>query len=272
VSSLLLLASCSTSFAYNNLPWLSSFWVDDYIDLNNSQAKQLKHIIQQTRNWHRQVELPKYRNDLLNLQTMLTTQLEIKELTEHVSKAKQHWHNLLVHTKVPLIELAKTLSLEQRAMLINNIKQHINDEQHEYSEQTAQQHQAQRLERQLNYYKEWIGALSSEQVRLITHANEQHIDTFMLWQRYKRNRLAALEDVLLNVQSNEQQFSQQLGVVITQRERFIGDELETQNQTNLSRYIDLLTRLQTTLSAKQRTHVHQHLNDLIAMVNELIEH
>ncbi|XQF91780.1 hypothetical protein ACOBV8_20245 (plasmid) [Pseudoalteromonas espejiana] len=45
VLSMLFLCSCSASFTYNNLTWLSSFWVDDYIDLNKQQNKQLKVLL-----------------------------------------------------------------------------------------------------------------------------------------------------------------------------------------------------------------------------------
>ncbi|MEI8703759.1 hypothetical protein [Pseudoalteromonas sp. B62] len=45
--SMLFLCSCSASFTYNNLSWLSSFWVDDYVDLNKQQNKQLKKLSKQ---------------------------------------------------------------------------------------------------------------------------------------------------------------------------------------------------------------------------------
>ncbi|TMP42298.1 hypothetical protein CWB81_20650, partial [Pseudoalteromonas sp. S1688] len=71
INSLLFIASSSTSFSYNNNGCLSSYWIDDYFELNKRQSKQLKVIINNTRDWHREVDLPKYKADLLDLRQLL---------------------------------------------------------------------------------------------------------------------------------------------------------------------------------------------------------
>ncbi|WP_282130361.1 DUF6279 family lipoprotein [Pseudoalteromonas aliena] len=269
VLSMLLLSACSTSFAYNNLPWLSSFWVDDYIDLNKSQAKQLKQIIENTRNWHRQTELLKYKQDLTNLQAMFNSQLNKEELTKHITLAKGHWGNLLDYASQPLITLAKTLTSKQRKELIDNITADINDELKEHNELSLQEHKDMRLDKQFDYFKQWLNKLTPEQVRLIKAANEQHINTFLLWQDYKRDRLRALEQTFSNLQLDEQQFATQLEIIITDRDVFIGDELKAKNENNLVLYINLLIDLNNTLSKQQRKSANEHFDDLMQTINEL---
>ncbi|MBE0361608.1 DUF6279 family lipoprotein [Pseudoalteromonas aliena] len=269
VLSMLLLSACSTSFAYNNLPWLSSFWVDDYIDLNKSQAKQLKQIIENTRNWHRQTELLKYKQDLTNLQAMFNSQLNKEELTKQITLAKGHWGNLLDYASQPLITLAKTLTSKQRKELIDNITADINDEFKEHNELSLQEHKDMRLDKQFDYFKQWLNKLTPEQVRLIKAANEQHINTFLLWQDYKRDRLRALEQTFSNLQLDEQQFATQLEIIITDRDAFIGDELKAKNENNLVLYINLLIDLNNTLSKQQRKSANEHFDDLMQTINEL---
>ncbi|CAI89406.1 DUF6279 family lipoprotein [Pseudoalteromonas translucida] len=270
VISFVLLASCSTSFAYNNLPWLSSFWVDDYIDLNSSQAKQLKIIIKQTRNWHRQVELPKYKQDLIKLQKTFNSEFNISDLTQQVTVAKLHWSNLLIQVKAPLIELAKTLSTKQQQELVTNIQANLADELKQYQEQTTQQLSEERLKEQLSYYKDWLGKLTKQQTQLITVANEQYINTFVLWQCYKQNRLNALQQAFSYELRNVEQFEQQMSIIITDREYFISEELAAKNQANLMAHVNLLVSLNSTLSDKQRRHVNKHFAELIETVDDLI--
>lgn len=268
--SLLFLCSCSTTFAYNNLPWLSSFWVDDYIDLNKSQSEQLELIIKDTRNWHRQVELLKYKQDLNNVQKMFNGQPSLNEVNQQVTIAKQHWGNLLAYAQLPLIKLAKTLTPQQREELVSNISNELSEELAEHNELNKQGHKDKRLEQQLSYYKEWLGKLSNHQAQLIHATNELHVSTFELWQRYKQNRLNALETLFANTQRDDIEFTKQLGLIITEREYFMDSELIEKNNSNRMRYVDLLMALNNTLSDKQRRHANAKFVDLIDTIDDLI--
>ena len=270
ILSLLFIASCSTSFAYNNLGWLSSFWVDDYVDLNKSQSKQLKAIINDTRDWHREVELPKYKADLLALRQLLNNEADTAQLMEKITQVKQHWRNLLLHTSDPLIELAMTLTPSQRNEMVENIREKINEEIQEYTSLTKDEHLQQRLERQLDYYKQWLGKLTSEQQTLISQANSAHTSTSNLWYDYKLTRLAALEALFTQKTLSEAEFTRQLRTIITEREQYMSNELLELNKQNLKAYAQLLLKLNKTLSTKQLAHVDEEFADLVGTVNELL--
>ena len=270
ILSLLFIASCSTSFAYNNLGWLSSFWVDDYVDLNKSQSKQLKAIINDTRDWHREVELPKYKADLLDLRQLLNNEADTAQLMEKITQVKRHWRNLLLHTSDPLIELAMTLTPSQRNEMVENIREKINEEIQEHTSLTKDEHLQQRLERQLDYYKQWLGKLTSEQQTLISKANSAHTSTSNLWYDYKLTRLAALEALFTQQTLSEAEFSQQLRTIITEREQYMSNELLELNEQNLKAYAQLLLKLNKTLSTKQLAHVDEEFADLVGTVNELL--
>jgi hypothetical protein len=270
ILSLLFIASCSTSFAYNNLGWLSSFWVDDYVDLNKSQSKQLKAIINDTRDWHREVELPKYKADLLDLRQLLNNEADTAQLMEKITQVKQHWRNLLLHTSDPLIELAMTLTPSQRNEMVENIREKINEEIQEHTSLTKDEHLQQRLERQLDYYKQWLGKLTSEQQTLISQANSAHTSTSNLWYDYKLTRLAALEALFSQQILSEAEFTRQLRTIITEREQYMSNELLELNEQNLKAYAQLLLKLNKTLSTKQLAHVDEEFADLVGTVNELL--
>ena len=83
LSILLGIAGCSPSFTYNNLGWLSGFWIDDYVDLNSEQADKFKHIVQTSRDWHRETQLPLYKRDLEHLKSLLDKNVSHDELKTH---------------------------------------------------------------------------------------------------------------------------------------------------------------------------------------------
>ena len=270
VLTLCIVGGCSTSFTYNNLPWLSSFWIDDYIELDKKQSKELKQLIETTRNWHRDVELPSYKQDIIILKAKFNSPLNESELADQVTVAKKHWARLMNYLSDPLILFAQTLNSQQQQMLVDNIRAEIDEEQAQHNELSAQEHTDERLEQQLDYFEDWLGRLTPKQKALIYAANEQHQSTFTQWLTYKRKRLKALEN-LFNSQSDEAVFKAQLKHILTQREAFMSDDLLKRNQINLTQYVNLLINLYTTLSDEQKSNVNAKFDELIETVDELID-
>ena len=57
----LMLAGCSAiKLGYNNLPELSYWWLDGYVDFSDSQAPRVREGLGRLHRWHRGTELPKY--------------------------------------------------------------------------------------------------------------------------------------------------------------------------------------------------------------------
>ncbi|MGJ8675698.1 MAG: DUF6279 family lipoprotein, partial [Pseudoalteromonas sp.] len=222
--SMLFLCSCSASFTYNNLSWLSSFWVDDYVDLNKQQNKQLKKIIETTQHWHRSTQLPAYKQDIQNIKTLFNEGLKPVRLKEHVVFAKKHWRNLLEFAYLPLAELGENLTPLQRKTFINNIQEKIDEERDELNEQTFIARKKDRLEEQLEYYEQWLGKLNAEQKILIKLTNDKHQDSSELWLEYKQQRLNAAKQVFESENLTQSEFIEQLCTVIKVRELYMGPE------------------------------------------------
>lgn len=269
--SMVFLCSCSASFTYNNLSWLSSFWVDDYIDLNKTQNKQLKQIINTTQAWHRSTQLPAYKQDIQNIKSLFNSTLSTEQLKKQVVFAKKHWQNLLEYAHMPLAELGATLSSEQRGELLSNIQKQIDEEREEFNEQTPLERKNDRLEEQIEYYEKWVDELTNDQKALIITANEQHKDSKSLWLEYKQNRLNVAIEILKNNNLTHNELIAQLSTVIKERERYMSETLLKTNEENLNLYINLLYQLNTTLSDKQRQSVNDQFDELIDTLNDIIQ-
>jgi len=269
--SMVFLCSCSASFTYNNLSWLSSFWVDDYIDLNKTQNKQLKQIINTTQAWHRSTQLPAYKQDIQNIKSLFNSTLSTEQLKKQVVFAKKHWQNLLEYAHMPLAELGASLSSEQRDELLSNIQKQIDEERKEFNEQTPLERKNDRLEEQIEYYEKWVDELTNDQKALIITANEQHKDSKSLWLEYKQNRLNVAIEIFKNKNLTQNELIAQLSTVIKERERYMSETLLKTNEENLNLYINLLYQLNTTLSDKQRQSVNDQFDELIDTLNDIIQ-
>lgn len=268
---LLLLGGCSASFTYNNIGWLSGFWIDDYVDLNKQQSKTVKALIKDTRDWHRETQLPLYKQDLIHFQTLLAGSPTEQALLTHFNNAKEHWQIFVNKIAEPLIRVAKTLNTQQRQQFIESISKNMLEEQQEFTDQTSVERSEARLEEQLDTYEDWIGKLSQSQVALITVANNEHISTFSLWQRYKQARLDALSNIFNNSLLTDSEFNQQMAHVIKERQAFMSAELIDTEQQNLARYVKLLVDLKGTLTTNQLDHADKKFSEMIEDIDDLLK-
>ncbi len=271
LSLLFSVAGCSPSFTYNNLGWLSGFWIDDYVDLNGDQADKFKHIVKTSRDWHRETQLPLYKSDLESLKSMLDKQVNHSELKAHFVQAKQHWQTLVDKIEPELIELANSLTYKQRVEFVAALQENINDEYKEHEEKTPEQHAQERLEENLENYKEWFGTkLSAQQQTLIENSSNSRISTFLLWMQYKQKRLDALKTLFMQ-EEKPADFDSKLAVIINDRFAFMSDELIAADDKNLDNYVSLLLELKPTLTDKQRRNIHDEFDELIEEVSDLID-
>ncbi|MEZ7276146.1 DUF6279 family lipoprotein [Pseudoalteromonas sp. 68 DY56-GL68] len=261
---------CSASFTYNNLGWLSGFWIDDYVDLNSQQSDKFKQIVKTSRDWHRETQLPLYKKDLESLKSMLDVDVNQQQLKQHFLQAKQHWQTLVEKLEPDLINLANSLSIEQRTEFVAAIQASIDDEYEEYKKKTLAEHKKERLEENLENYKEWLGKLSNEQKKLIETAANDRIETSLLWLEYKQTRLDALKQ-LFTAESKREDFDLALAVIINNRSLYMSEALIKADDENLDNYVELLVALQGTLTQKQRRNIHDEFDELIEQVSDLID-
>ncbi|MCQ8878519.1 DUF6279 family lipoprotein [Pseudoalteromonas shioyasakiensis] len=266
----LLLSGCSASFTYNNIGWLSGFWIDDYVDLNKQQEQTVKNLIKETRDWHRKTQLPLYKADLIKLQQLLAGSPSKAQLISHFTISKGHWQTLVNKIANPVIEIASSLDAEQRQQFIAAISETMREEQQEYEQQSEQKRKAERLEEQIERYEEWLGKLSQQQVTLITVANNNHISSFKLWQQYKQTRLDALTVAFSDQAITAGEFAQSMARIITQRQAFMSAELIHIDQQNLALYANLLVELRGSLTAKQINHANEKFAQMIEQIDDLL--
>lgn len=111
---LLGLGGCSAvKLSYNALPEVSYWWADGYADFDGTQSLQLKQDLASLQTWHRQRELPRYRELLLTLARWTAEEPDGAQLCGLVPLARERAQALAEQSAPMIGRLALSLSPAQ---------------------------------------------------------------------------------------------------------------------------------------------------------------
>jgi hypothetical protein len=181
ITSSFFLTACSFSFIYNNLAWLSSWYLDDYVELTPQQQQLFDSAFTEFHSWHRQTQLSLYYQQLTLFKQQVNLGLSRDDINQHFSLIKNHWFSLREQAKSPLLTLTDSLSDSQRKQVIDEIEdnnQRRIDDYDQLSEQKWISKQCKNTQKQL---KKWLGKLTSDQKLAVcnqtkTKTNIQSLD------------------------------------------------------------------------------------------------
>ena len=137
------LSGCSISFIYNNLSWLSSWYLDDYVSLTTEQQQQFDEDFKAFHSWHRNTQIALYYQQLERLKVQISKGINKAQIKSHRDLVQTHYTNLITHSKPQLLDLIYNLDLTQRNTLLQSIKENnevrFNDNKPENSESWYQE-------------------------------------------------------------------------------------------------------------------------------------
>ena len=268
-----LLISCTPGFLYNNLDWITLWYVDDYVSLDSAQKKAYTLKFNEIQQWHREYELENYRQ----LFMAINRQVDSEHLTEadinravssHHQAARTLWRKLVIKTFPHLHELTGTLSDRQKQELIHNLseknKSHFKKKQ-SYSSEEWQEEKVARLKKNLS---RWLGSLTKEQVQMvISWAGELHrVDR--LHYEYRQQWLHELQQALALPLDKS---SQQLEQLLANREDSMPSDYRQLLEANRQLTEQLIARLLITRTTSQNKNLADEVDDWLKAINKEIE-
>jgi len=117
------MTACSTKLAYNNLDWIVSWYVDDYVTLTSTQEKQLDSSIESLLLWHRKTELQNYVVQIKYIKIDLNNGIKQATIKNYINALKQFWNAILLKAEPEMMQLAYSLSDKQATELLAEIEQ-----------------------------------------------------------------------------------------------------------------------------------------------------
>lgn len=254
----LLLTGCSAKFAYNNINWLIYWYIDDYVELNNTQEDMFDDMLGDWILWHKREELPRYQQHLTDIASDIrNNNINQHSIMQHRDRARQHYVRAREHVASDLVTLAATLSQEQTLYLFANLEKRNVEDDEEFQEDAALDSQK-RLEKWVARNKKgarrWLGRLSDEQEAFIATFYPRFESTRGFWLAYKREYQQQLRTVFA-LSQRDVVFQERLHALIVNPRQFRSPEFNTAMNVNTAASAEYLVGLMALSSDKQIAHL-----------------
>jgi hypothetical protein len=188
----LALTSCAAiNFAYNNAPGFVASEFEDAFDLDQDQADQLDVALQDFFAWHRQNELPHYRQLLERAARDIEDGITAAEFLRINSDFRNAWQRSLARIIDDIGDLATTLTPQQ----IEHYAEYYEDDSEnyrDYLEMSAQQREIFRVDRGFKRLQDWFGSFDEFQSERIRNKLRQLPEMRSAWIGYRQARQQAL--------------------------------------------------------------------------------
>jgi hypothetical protein len=162
------LGACSTiKLAYNNLPELSYWWLDAYLDFDGSQTPKVRDELAQLLNWHRQNELPRVLGVLQEAQALAPRDVTASQACRMADQIRERLLAAVERAEPAGTELALSLSEAQLQQLERKYAKNNAEYRKEWLDLSPAQMQEKRYEKFLDRLEDFYGRLTPEQRELV---------------------------------------------------------------------------------------------------------
>ena len=158
------LAGCSTvKLAYNNLPELSYWWLDGYLDFDDSQAPRVRAELERLLAWHRRNELPRWIELLQQAQQLAPGDATAAQACALNDAVRDRLLVLAEQAEPASAELALTLAPAQLQHLQRKLESRNAEFADDWLDATPEAIQTRRYKRWLDWAETLYGTLDETQ-------------------------------------------------------------------------------------------------------------
>ncbi len=201
ISGLLLavLVGCSAvQTGYNNAPVLVNWWLDGYLDFDETQSRAVRAGLDGLHAWHRREELPAYADLLRGAQQPASGPVTAAQVCVVLDQARVHMRRLGAQSAQILADLAPTLQPEQLRHLAREFEKSNRKWRAERLEGSPTELLDRRMDRTISRYEDFYGRLSNAQLALLRQRlADSSYDAQLAWaerQRRQQDILRVLQE------------------------------------------------------------------------------
>lgn len=160
-----LINSCGlVKSAYNHAPEVINWWLDDYLDLTQTQQSVLNSALHRLHDWHRQNQLPSYITMLQELQdVVIKEQISPSDACEKINRIKTSFSELQLESIPIIIEIAPLLSDKQLQYFQTKLKKRALKWKSEWIQDTTEEQIEVRLKKIEDFSEKVYGSLNESQ-------------------------------------------------------------------------------------------------------------
>jgi hypothetical protein len=199
------LSGCSAiKLGYNQLPEISSWWLDNYIDFTDTQAAQSKQALKKLQAWHRKEELPQIANLLVQAQSMAPNNISQQQACEVWGQMEKRIDAVAQESSRLATPIVLQLTPRQLRHLEKRWAVKNEDWKKDWVQPSAEDRLKKRLDATVDRFSDFYGDLNSEQIKLLRQQIEQSLwsPEVAIQNRIKRqqSQLVVLQNLIQDAQ------------------------------------------------------------------------
>lgn len=263
-----LLGGCSsTTFVYNRLDTILPWYLDDYVEFNNSQDRQLDELLPPFLAWHRQQELPRYLVLLEQLDADLDGPVSATEVAAVYMGMEEAWQRLQDKSLDWLLALGATLSDEQVQEFLDYLQERQEEYEAEYLERSDREYREESYESLVDSMQDYLGRLSDTQRARLRSASLDLQRSDAIWLQERAAWLQRL-DVLMQRQPGWQE---RVREAIVLRNETVSAQYIATYEHNLEVIFSAIAEVLDSRSEKQDKRLRSELRELREDLQSLID-
>lgn len=262
---LFVLPGCSAvKVGYNQLPTLSYWWLDSYVDFDSTQTTQVRAQLATLLAKHRQEELPGYAQTLAQLQVMVAAPISAEQMCQVYTDLQPRLQTLIDQLEAPIAALAPSFKAKQLQELARQLDKGSQKLRDEWFDGTPSERREVRVKRWVDRTEMIYGSLNSAQVGVLRAGMETSIFNPDLSLRESRRRQEDLLRTLRLIQAGSLSPAQSKTEVhgLLQRSLNSPDQLYVAYMDKMKlEYCQVLAQLHNSTSTAQKRHAVERLKD-----------
>ncbi|WP_413764462.1 DUF6279 family lipoprotein [Variovorax sp. Varisp41] len=170
------LGACSAiRLAYNNLPELSYWWLDGYLDFDGSQTPKVRDDLARLLEWHRRNELPKIAALLQEAEALAPGDITPAQACAMTDRIRDRLLAVSERAEPAGTELALSLGEAQLQQLERKYAKNNADYRKDWLDRSPARVQEKRYDQFLDRFEDFYGRLSPEQRELLRQQVAQSV-------------------------------------------------------------------------------------------------
>lgn len=183
------LGACSAiKLAYNNLPELSYWWLDGYLDFDGTQTPKVRDELAQLLAWHRQNELPRIAELLQEAQALAPGEVTPAQACAFADRIRERLLAVTDRAELAGTELALSLTDAQLQQLERKYAKNNATYRKDWLDRTPAQVHEKRYDQFLDRTEDFYGRLTAEQRDLLKQQVAQSVFNPQLADAERRKR------------------------------------------------------------------------------------
>jgi hypothetical protein len=183
------LGACSAiKLAYNNLPTVSYWWLDGYLDFDSEQSPKVRDELAQLLAWHRQNELPRLAAMLQDAQALAPGEVTPGQVCTMADRIRERLLAVSERAEPAGTELALSLTDAQLQQLERKYAKTNATYRKDWLDRTPAQVQEKRYDQFLDRAEDFYGRLGAEQRDLLRQQVAQSVFDPLLADAERRKR------------------------------------------------------------------------------------